>query len=415
MKILSLVNLLVLGLAKKKAICYTYKHLYIHHRRFSTNPDFYISHSLIVLISFFLFSNKIMSSPVINQDTIQEVLSYLRGSEIGKLRLINKECNKRSYESWFVNLNLHRTNNISGYFLERYERGYKLDTSFFHERRDLDNKGVSIDFLPQGEVKIKACDARHGILLCYNDTRPIPEYIVCKPTTKQYQIIPNPKVRSCDKSLGLTVTGLQPFRYKIFRLSKSPGMTRNLRTFACEVFDSDSFMWKRLKNLRLPRTDGLILSNPVQASGFLHWRSWNHNVIRLCPKTETWSFLHTPNVGLFPELVSYEGKLGVIRHWINNNQEDVHRLWVLKSSFEKSWEKVKDIESIGVEHITWIPSNDVVMLSSWDHVCLYNLNTEKLNLVHTNKDFASYVCFPFCSDYERVDLDGRRNGPTNAN
>ncbi|CAA0314106.1 unnamed protein product [Arabidopsis thaliana] len=336
-----------------------------------------------------------MSSPVINQDTIQEVLSYLRGSEIGKLRLINKECNKRSYESWFVNLNLHRTNNISGYFLERYERGYNL---------------IPV-FSMRGEIWITK---ESPSIFCHKE-RPIPEYIVCKPTTKQYQIIPNPKVRSCDKSLGLTVTGLQPFRYKIFRLSKSPGMTRNLRTFACEVFDSDSFMWKRLKNLRLPRTDGLILSNPVQASGFLHWRSWNHNVIRLCPKTETWSFLHTPNVGLFPELVSYEGKLGVIRHWINNNQEDVHRLWVLKSSFEKSWEKVKDIESIGVEHITWIPSNDVVMLSSWDHVCLYNLNTEKLNLVHTNKDFASYVCFPFCSDYERVDLDGRRNGPTNAN
>ncbi|EFH62609.1 hypothetical protein ARALYDRAFT_337954 [Arabidopsis lyrata subsp. lyrata] len=349
-----------------------------------------------------------MSSPVLNQDIIQEVLSYFPASKIGKFRLLNKECNKRSYESWFLNLNFHRTNYISGYFLERYERGYKLDTSFVHERRDLENKGVSIDFLPQGEGKIKACDASHGILLCVNDTGIIPEYIVCKPTTKQYQIIPNPKVGRCDKSLGIMVTGLNPFRYKVFRLSKSPGMNRSLRTFACEVFDSDSFMWKRIKNLRLPRTDGLIFSNPVQASGFLNWISRNNNVIRLCLKTETWSFLHTPNVGIFPELVRYEGKLGVIRHWINNNQEDVHGLWVLKSSFEKSWIKVKDIKSIGVDHIVWTPSNDVVMLSSWDRVCLYNINTEKLNLVHTNKDFASYVCFPFCSDYEKIDLDSGR-------
>jgi len=174
-------------------------------------------------------------------------------------------------------------------------------------------------------------------------------------------------------------------------------------------------MWKRLKNLRLPRTDRLILSNPVQASGFLHWRSWNNKVIRFCLKTETWSFVRIPNFGSFPELVRYEGKLGVILHWINKDQEDVHGLWVLKSSCGKVWIKVKDIKSIGLGQIVWTPSNDDVMLSSWDRFCLYNLNTETLNLVHTRKDFASYVCFPFCSDYEKVDLDERRNGPTNEN
>ncbi|KAL9840236.1 hypothetical protein AtNW77_Chr2g0225991 [Arabidopsis thaliana] len=221
-----------------------------------------------------------MSSPVMNQDMIQEVLSYLPASKNGKFRLLNKECNKRSYESWFLNLNFYRTNSISGYFLESYKGGYTIDTSFVHERRDLENKGVSIDFLPQGERKIKACDASHGILLCVNDTGLIPEYIVCKPTTKQYHIIPTPKLCSRDKSLGITVTGLEPFR--------------------------------------------------------------------------------------FPELVRYEGKLGVILHWINKDQEDVHGLWVLKSSCGKAWIKVKDIKSIGLGQIVWTPSNDDVMLSSWD-------------------------------------------------
>ncbi|EOA34300.1 hypothetical protein CARUB_v10021816mg [Capsella rubella] len=352
-----------------------------------------------------------MSSPVINQDMVQEVLSYLQASVIRKFRVMNKECNKRSYESWFLDLNLHRTNSVSGYFLQRYkEGGDKLRTSFIQERSDVRNNGVSIDFLPQGKVNIEACDASNGILLCVNDTGLIPEYIVCKPTTKQYQIIPNPKVPGRDKSLGITVVGLDPFRYKICRLSKSPGMNRNLRTFACEVFDSDLFTWKRLKNLRLPRTDGLILSKPVQASGFLHWRSRNNNVIRFCLKTEAWSFLHTPNFGVFPKLVRYEGKLGVIREWTNKDQEDVHGLWVLKSSFGKKWEKVKDIKSIwGKDDILWTPSNDAVTLCSWERVCFYNINTEKLDILHAIKEFASYGCFPFCSDYERVDLEEGRN------
>ncbi|XP_010473688.1 PREDICTED: putative F-box protein At3g10240 [Camelina sativa] len=354
-----------------------------------------------------------MSSPVMNQDMTQEVLSYLPASDLGKFRLLNKECNKRSYESWFLDLNLHRTNSVSGCFLQSryYEQGYKIRTSFIHERSNLQNNdGVSIDFLPPGNnVKIKACDASHGILLCVNDRGVVPEYIVCKPTTKQYQIIPNPNGRSCDRSLGIAVIGLDPFRYKIIRLSKTSGMDRNLRTLACEVFDSGSFAWKRLKNLRLPRTDGLILSNPVQASGFLHWRSRNDNVIRFCLKTEAWSFLHTPNFGVFPKLVIYVGKLGVIREWTGKDQEDVRGLWVLKSSIGKSWIKVRDIKSIGVsDNILWTPSNDVVTLWGWDRVCFYTINTKRLNIVHTNTEFAYYVCFPFCSDYERVDLDQRQ-------
>lgn len=252
---------------------------------------------------------------------------------------------------FFLIYRLQKSEN-SGYFLQRYEEGYK--TIFFHESSDLQNNGVSIDFLPHGNVKIEACDASHGILLCVNNTGLILEYIVCKPTTKQYQIIPNTKAGIWDVSFGLAVIGLNPFGYKILRLLQSRRMCMsrgmyyaNHRTFTCEVFDSDSFTWKRLENLRIPRTDGLIISHPVQASGlFLHWRSRNNNVIRFCLKTETWSFFHTPNFGVFSELVRYEGKLGAICQWTNKDQENVHGLWVLKSSFEKSWEKVKDIKAL---------------------------------------------------------------------
>ncbi|VVA93532.1 unnamed protein product [Arabis nemorensis] len=347
-----------------------------------------------------------MSSPALNQDMIIEILSRFPVTEIGKSRLMNKECNKRSHESWFFNLNLHRTNSISGYLVQYNERGYKHQTSFVDEMRDFENKKLSIDFLPQGKVKIEACDSSHGVLLCLNETGPsVPDYIVCKPTTRQYRIIPNPIMQNCGISFGLAVIGLDPFRYEILRLSRlRNGMNRNNRTFACEVYDSDSFTWKRLKNLRLPKNDGLILSNPVQASGFLHWLSREDNVIRFCLKTETWSFFKTPNFGVSPKLVRYEGKLGVIR-W-SGYGKGLNRLWVLKSSFEKSWVKVKDIKNMGLrDDVLWTPSNDVVTLSSRDRVCYYNTNTEKLKIIQMNKEFTSYVYFPFCSDYEVIAND----------
>ncbi|KAL1226108.1 hypothetical protein V5N11_010432 [Cardamine amara subsp. amara] len=201
---------------------------------------------------------------------------------------------------------------------------------------------------------------------------------------------------------GLTVIGLNPFRYKIVSLSKSRSMDRNRKTFVCEVFDSDTFMWKRIKNMRLPKTDGLIRPKPVEAYGCLHWQTWNNNVVRFCPKTEVWSNFPLPNLGEFPALVNYEGKLGVVRRWIDYSE--TNRLWVLKN---KLWEKVKDFNDMGViVDVIWTPSNDVVMLSSRDRVCFYNTNTEKLKIV---KDLANSVCFPFCSDYERVDLNRAYN------
>ncbi|CDY34415.1 BnaA09g11570D [Brassica napus] len=260
-----------------------------------------------------------MNSPVINQDMILEILSRFPASDIEKSRLLNKECNKRSYESWFLNLNRDRTNSISGYFAQYNGGGDNYQTSFVYEKTGSQNNGVSIDFLPPGKVKIEACDASHGILLCVNETGPsVTEYIVCKPTTKQYQIIPNPTMQTFAGSFGLAVNRLNPFQFA---------------------------------------------------------------------------------------LVRYEGKLGVSRWWMTSG-EGLNRLWVLKSSFEKSWVKVKDIKGVGIgENVLWTPSNDMVTLSSWDRLCLFLVKTSKLNMIHMKKERTNYVWFPFRSDYERVDME----------
>lgn len=109
-----------------------------------------------------------MSSPVIDQDMIIEILSRFPAWDVGKSRVLNNKCNKRSYESWFLNLNRDRTNSICGYFaatLRNTLRNYQ--TRFVYDEKTVsENNGVSIDFLPPGKIKIEACDASHGILLC---------------------------------------------------------------------------------------------------------------------------------------------------------------------------------------------------------------------------------------------------------
>ncbi|CAH8382568.1 unnamed protein product [Eruca vesicaria subsp. sativa] len=366
-----------------------------------------------------------MASFDMNVDMIIEILSHSPASVVGKCRLLNKECNKRTYDSSFLTHSLQRTNSVSGYFLEYSERP-RVHSAFV---KDLGNDDVpheiSLDFLPPGRVSIKACDASHGVLLCVNDL-PVkgrqPEYIICKPTTKQYMVLPKPKTRYFTIALGLmVVTGSDPFRYKIIRLSQLPG-NENKRynfsfTLVCEVFDSDSFAWKRLDNVELTEEDLLVtrMSNPVASYGFLHWLTTSNNVFRFCFKTNSWSFFPVPE-NLASDnslkLTRYDGKVGVISSARSKEGVDYQEIWVLESSLGNSWVNVKEIKSIGLEPVGF-SSNDVVTLAGLDGICSYNMNngkSQKLK-IRDPKFFPCYYCttsyFPFYSDYERVELNGR--------
>ncbi|KAJ4877229.1 F-box protein-related [Raphanus sativus] len=369
-----------------------------------------------------------MASLDINLDMIIEILSHSPASVVGKCRLLNKECNKRTYDSSFLIPNLQRTNSVSGYFLEYSER-LRVHSAFV---KDLGNEvargsdEISLDFLPPGRVSIKACNASHGVLLCVNDL-PVkgrqPEYIVCKPTTKQFRILPKPKTRYFTIALGLMVTGTDPFRYKILRLSQLPGKENRRYNFnftlVCEVFDSDSFAWKRLDNVELPEEDLLVtrIANPVVSYGFLHWLTTSNNVFRFCFKTNSWSFFPVPESLASDsslKLTRYDGKVGVIS---SRSKEgvDYQDLWVLETSFGDSWVHVKEIKSMGLKPVGF-SSNDVVTLADSDGIRSYNMNNGKSQKlpIRAPKFFSSYYWtmsyFPFYSDYERVELNGRSDG-----
>ncbi|VVB09541.1 unnamed protein product [Arabis nemorensis] len=376
-----------------------------------------------------------MNSPSteMNEDTILEILSYCPATEIAKFRQLNKACNKRSYEFYFTTCHLPRTNSVFGYLIQCSNREFKYRSSFVSgvEEETPEKTIISLDFLPSKHVKIEACDTRNGILLCvdedkYEGGRRIPDYIVCKPATKEYRIIPNPKTRYFTVVTGLMVIQSDPFRYKIVRVSEPMKherrkMKEGCYNLNCEVFDSDSFAWKRLNDLELPRYEFIRRSDkPVSSYGFLHWLTTENNVIRFCMRTETWSFFPVP-VGLVSDgspplaLVRYEGKLGLLVSSRGGEDDD---LWVLENSFGKSWINVKDgkiTRSQGSRYVEpiWFVSNDVVSMAGFDRLSLYNMNSNKSKHLHMNKTqdfFLSYYhspkdCFiPFYSNYDTVGL-----------
>ncbi|EOA17956.1 hypothetical protein CARUB_v10006367mg [Capsella rubella] len=368
-----------------------------------------------------------MSYPAMNKDIILEILSYCPVSAIEKFRFLNKDYYKLISESSFINLNLRRTKSVFGVFLQyqgyhsAFYSSYVLTSENIHRRSNL-----SLDFLPLEKVKIEACDPSHGILLCVDSKRyGRNPYMVCKPTTKQFQTIPNPET-GCSRTIitGLMVIRANPLRYKIVKLSQEMKIENdNCYTLLCEVFDSDLFAWKRLEDdVKLPKGEFLRISSvPISANGFLHWLTTsNKNVFRFCMKTSTWSLLPLPNDDLAKGspliLAKYEGKLCIML-WKAKSGESLKGFWMLHSSFGKTWVNVKEEKSIVEEDklvrpVWLLPRTNVAMMCGFDWVGLYDMETKrmkseryKISLPSTFGFDSSFNYFPFYSDYEKLNLN----------
>ncbi|EOA17873.1 hypothetical protein CARUB_v10006282mg [Capsella rubella] len=362
---------------------------------------------------------------VMVEDVMLEIMSYCPASEMAKLRQLNKEYNRRSYELSFIKRQLDRTNSFFGYIFHYRDQKFRSRSSFVSAFNGEEKIPISLAFLPprHNNVAIKACDTHHGILLCVDDNvykggRRIPDYIVCKPATKQYRIIPNPKTRWFTVATGLMVVSSNPFRYKIIRVSDTNAkVSKNgVDSLSCEVYDSVSDAWKRLPNME---TDEFFPGDvkPVSAYGCLHWLTENNNVMRFCMRTETWSIFPVPNELVGDSclmLVSYEGKLGVIHSRWGEGSD----IWVLEKSFATSWVRLEDakVKALGGDDIfkaqpIWFPSNDSVSRSSSSSLGLYNMNNDIYSYLYRMQDFYHMYCpamkyfVPFHSNYERVCLN----------
>ena len=122
-----------------------------------------------------------------------EILSRATLKDVGRCRLVSKAWNLLTYDTSFKQKHSKKTKTISGFFIRGYAR--KPVSKFVSiNALDCDSK-LSLNFLP-GPAQIEA-STKQGILLCVKSSETrilgVPEYFVCKPSTKQWQQIPNPK------------------------------------------------------------------------------------------------------------------------------------------------------------------------------------------------------------------------------
>lgn len=160
------------------------------------------------------------SSPTLPEDMIFQVLTRVTYETLKQCRLASKWWNHLTYGSMFIELHCQRTAMVAGYFIQAFEK-YKKKSIFICKDSPLVvHESPSLEFLPE-RMKIEAV-SNEGLVYCvsstYNGLKP--RHYVCKPTTKEWVKMPNPKTKFLTYKAAIVLLHSKPLHYKIVRFSE---------------------------------------------------------------------------------------------------------------------------------------------------------------------------------------------------
>ncbi|XP_050236165.1 F-box protein At5g49610-like [Mercurialis annua] len=361
--------------------------------------------------------NSANRSHCFSSDIIFEILSRSSLSTLGKCRQLSKDCNSLTYEASFTNLYCKRSNVLSGFFLQNLKRNKHSSQFVSVDNSDADNS-LSLDFLSKS-VQI-VCSTTQGFLLCVDQNCRGPRYYICKPTTKEWKVLPNPKTRYFTERIGMMVLNSHPLRYKIVRFSKQKFQKScrkwdEFNCLRCEVFNFSTSEWKQQQDVKLSYGEFLSSSPTVSARGSLHWLTNKNNVFAFHEDTETYSLFSLPSsvslseddYGSGFQLVEYEGKLGLIC-----TEHNFMELWILENYERKIWSLRQKISleslegEVGCGNFLAVYNSDVALMRGFYRAIFYKfkngLATKKVIINH--ESMRSDGVFPFRSDFELSNL-----------
>ncbi|XXG85030.1 hypothetical protein AAC387_Pa11g0201 [Persea americana] len=278
--------------------------------------------------------------PTLPSDIIYEVLTRVPLQSLQSFRQVCAEWRQMIHQTYFIKLHSERTKTLNGYFIQSLEKN-KYYSSFVSMNKNPSVSTPSLEFLPKN-VKIEASSSIHGLLCCTIQDRPI-GYLICKPATKEWRKIPNPKVRYFTERIEIVVQSSAPLQYKIIRFSQP---NHNKDHLICEIFDSQSWKWRRSIDIKMGYFDELLsLGSGVLMNGSLHWLTNYNRIFAFDVANENWKMISLPQQQLSinedflnKKVVEYEGYLSLCYY-----KETWMELWVMKDSIREVWERKKTI------------------------------------------------------------------------
>lgn len=278
--------------------------------------------------------------PNLPSDIIFEALSRIFSLKtLDTCKVVCKDWNQLVSESSFMPKYCKNTKNLYGFYVQDL-RSCKYKQEFISlEPSQSDKERTSIKigkkFWENG-AKIEA-SSKQGILCVVKWKSRLCRYYICKPSTGQWQPLPNPKLRFWTVKVALAVLHSNPLRFKIIRISQDYGSsTRRAECYAycCENFDSKTWAWRRVNDVVLPY--GVFFdhrNHAVHASGLIYWLTTDDHVVAFNHEDDSYFRFPLPQLegnNSSNQLIEYEGKLGFVHKAAA--QESIMALWVVDDS-----------------------------------------------------------------------------------
>ncbi|RLM60462.1 F-box protein [Panicum miliaceum] len=376
---------------------------------------------------------EIKGAAALPEDQVFELLTRVPLDDLAACRVVSTRWRRITYEPAFAPLHCRRAAAVSGYFVQSMARHrYRADFVSMHASPAA---AVSLDFLPSAHVRLEAVAAHRGLACCVEaDTRRRPCYYVCKPATRQWRALPNPRVRFRTAATAMVARpssgGAAAAEFKIARFSV-PALRDRLR---CEVFDSRRFAWRRAADVPLC-PDSLDPSAPaVRAHGAVHWLRWPdqltgaQDVFAFDLRTEAWRLVPLPrevderdDPWARKQISAVEGRLCLmVTTEAAAVDEEVLEVWGMAGYAEGRWEKkmAVSLKSLQAQEgnamiLQDLYSSDVAFLDTFCRVMWYDFLRGKMAEVKVNHVCIQQV-FKYESDLIPCELGKARHPPLPA-
>ncbi|CAO2200429.1 unnamed protein product [Urochloa humidicola] len=371
----------------------------------------------------------------VQEDQVFELLTRVPLDDLAACRAVSTRWRRITYEPAFAPLHCRRAFAVSGYFVQSMARNrYVADFVSMHHASP-SPAAISLGFLPSARVRLEAVAAHRGLALCVDsDTPRRPRYYVCKPATRQWRVLPNPRVRFLTAATAMAAARPSPSsagaEFKIVRLSIVPALRDSIR---CEVFDSRRFAWRRAADVPLC-PESLYPSAPaVLAHGAAYWLRWPdrdtgaQDVFALDLGSEAWRLIPLPreveerdDPWVRKQISAVEGRLCLLVTTTEATAmgREVLEVWEMVGYAERRWEKrmmvslkslyAQEGNAVILQHLC---SSDVAFLDTFCRVMWYDFSRGKMAEVEVKNHVCVQEVFKFESDLIPCEFGKARHPP----
>nr|XP_018624397.1 F-box protein At5g41720 [Nicotiana tomentosiformis] len=156
-----------------------------------------------------------MASSELPSDMAFEILTPTSLETLDACKVVNKTWKNMTYKLGFMQVYCHRTNNILGYFVQGLENNkYVTEFVSMDDCSGKDPLHLPVKTLNKPEYKIFnhfhntkiEASSKQGILCCVRRIKNRNHmYYICKPSTREWKVLPNPKTRYQTVKVALVV------------------------------------------------------------------------------------------------------------------------------------------------------------------------------------------------------------------